>query len=197
MRQTGFDFIRNYKKEFGGSLLTGKRKTARPLSFKNPTHLILKSTGSNCFVPDSRKIESLINSQANKYGIKLYKFSLNWSHIHMVMLLPSKKAYLAFIRTLTSLLVSLLSKLKGKNLKGLFDLRPFTRILSWGRDFKNVLNYHELNDMEARGFQRPKKNASNSKKKTESSKEKHVQMSRNKEIYLLSGLRSEHGKPIS
>ena len=67
-----------------------------------------------------------------------------------------------FIRTLTSLLVSLLSKLKGKSLKGLFDLRPFTRILSWGRDFRNVIHYHELNDMEARGFQRPKRKAKTS-----------------------------------
>jgi hypothetical protein len=170
MRQTSFNFIKDYKKEFGGSLLTGKRKTARPLSFKNPTHLILKSTGSNCFVPDSRKIENLINTQANKYGIKIYKFSLNWSHIHMVILLPSKEAYLKFIRTLTSLLVSLLSKLKGKSLKGLFDLRPFTRILSWGRDYRNVLNYHELNDMEARGFNARKKKAKSSKKKDRNSK---------------------------
>ncbi|MBS1969541.1 MAG: hypothetical protein JSU04_04515 [Bdellovibrionales bacterium] len=171
MRQTSFQFINNYKKEFGGSLLTGKRKTARPLSFKNPTHLILKSTGSHCFVPDSRKIERIINSQANKYGIKLYKLSLNWSHIHMVMLLPSKKAYLAFIRTLTSLLVSLLSKLKGKSLKGLFNLRPFTRILSWGRDFRNVINYHELNDMEARGFKRTKKKSKNSTDKPKTHEE--------------------------
>jgi hypothetical protein len=84
----------------------------------------------------------------------------------MLLLIPSKKAYLAFIRTITSLLVSFLSKLKGRSLKGLFDLRPFTRILSWGRDFRNVINYHELNDMEARGLFIRKKKAKSSNKKS-------------------------------
>ena len=175
MKQTGFSFLRDYKKEFGGNLLYGKRKIARPISTKHPMHLVLKSTGSNCFTPDSRKIESLIRSQASKYKIKLYKFSLNWSHIHMLILLPSKEAYLKFIRTLTSLLVSLLSKLKGKSLKGLFDLRPFTRILSWGREFKTIIAYHELNDMEARGFKRAKTKTkkSGSSSKTRNQKSKH------------------------
>ena len=71
MRQTGFSFIKDYKKEFGGSLSVGKRKTARPISIKKPMHLILKSTGASCFVPGSRKLESLIRSHADKYGIKL------------------------------------------------------------------------------------------------------------------------------
>jgi len=36
MRQLGFSFQNDYKKEFGGSLLQGKRKSARPLSTKKP-----------------------------------------------------------------------------------------------------------------------------------------------------------------
>jgi REP element-mobilizing transposase RayT len=157
MRQESFGFFRDFKSEFGGSLILGKRKTARPLSVKNPIHLILKSTGASCFVPGDRRIENLIRSHAEKYGIKIYRLSPNWSHIHMVLKLPSKKAYLDFIRTITACLVRFISKLKGKNLKGLFDLRPFTRILSWGRDLWNVLKYHEINDLEARGFKREKK----------------------------------------
>ena len=152
MRQTGFSFIKDYKKEFGGSLLIGRRKTARPISIKKPMHLILKSTGASCFVPGSRKLENLIRAYAAKHGIKIYEVSLNWSHIHMLMKLPSKDAYLAFIRTVTSLIVAYLSKLKSKNLRGLFDLRPFTKILSWGKQFKTVIEYHELNDQEARGL---------------------------------------------
>ena len=70
----------------------------------------------------------------------------------MLMKLPSRDSYLAFIRTITSLIVAYLSKLKCRNLKGLFDLRPFTKILSWGKQFKTVIEYHELNDLEARGL---------------------------------------------
>jgi REP element-mobilizing transposase RayT len=168
VRQESFGFFRDFKSEFGGSFILGKRKTARPLSVKNPIHLILKSTGASCFVPGNRKLENLIRSHAEKCGIKIYRLSPNWSHIHMVIKLPSKKAYLDFIRTITACLVRFLSKIKGKNLKGLFDLRPFTRILNGGKDFWNVVHYHIKNDMEARGLDGNKKKPSRDKKSSTS-----------------------------
>lgn len=159
MRQASFGFLKDYKKEFGGSLLEGKRKSQRPLSTKHPTHLVLKSYGNAYFNPGNRKIQELIQRQSKKYGIKLYDSSLNWSHIHLLILIPSRKAYKAFIRTLTALLVRSISKAKGKSLKGLFDLRPFTKVLSWGRQFKKVIEYHTLNDLEAHGLITRKKAA--------------------------------------
>jgi len=152
MRQASFGFLRDYKKDFGGSLLQGKRKSARPLSTKQPIHLVLKSTGGRHFNPTNRKLEKLFRTQAQKYGLKIYDLALNWSHIHALISIPSRQAYLAFIRTLTAALVRLLSSTLGKSLKGLFDLRPFTRILSWGREFTSVRGYLELNQMEARGL---------------------------------------------
>jgi len=152
MRQVSFGFLKDYKKEFGGSLLKGKRKTARPLSTKNPIHLVLKSTGGRYFQPTSRKLEKIFRVQASHYGIKIYDLALNWSHIHALITIPSRQAYLAFIRTLTSALVRVLAKLTGQSLEGLFDLRPFTRILSWGREFTSVKGYLELNQMEALGL---------------------------------------------
>jgi len=152
MRQASFGFLKDYKKEFGGSLLKGKRKTARPLSTKHPIHLVLKSTHARPFPPTSRKLEKIFRAQASHYGIKIYDLALNWSHIHALITIPSRQAYLAFIRTLTAAIVRALANLTGQSLKGLFDLRPFTRILSWGREFKSVLDYLELNQMEALGL---------------------------------------------
>ena len=154
MKQIGFGFLKDYKKEFGGSLLVGKRKTARPLSISKPIHLVLKSTGSAFFNPGNSRLEKLIREQVNKYQIKVYDLSLNWSHAHVLIKLPSREKYKAFIRTVTALIVAQVSKQKGKTLKGLFDLRPFTRVLNWGRDLRNVFQYHELNDQEARGLDR-------------------------------------------
>ena len=165
MRQIGFGFLKDYKKEFGGSLLSGKRKGARPLSTAKPIHLVLKSTGSSFFSPGNRSIEKLIRDQANKYQIKVYELSLNWSHVHLLMKLPSREKYNAFIRTATALIVAFVSKKKCTALSGLFDLRPFTRVLSWGRDLKNVFDYHELNDQEARGLVLRHKPASEKRKK--------------------------------
>jgi len=166
MRQLGFSFQNDYKKEFGGSLLQGKRKSARPLSTKKPTHLILKCSGKSVFNPSNRKLEKLIRHQANKYGIKVYEVALNWSHFHLLIKLPSREAYVAFIRTVTSLIVSFVSKSKGfvskgngvnlktkdLDLKSIFDLRPYTKILSWGKQFQRVVEYVELNTLEALGL---------------------------------------------
>jgi len=152
MRQASFGFLKDYKKDFGGSLLQGKRKTARPLSTKHPIHLVLKSTGGRHFHPTSRKLEKLFRTQAQKYGIRIYDLALNWSHIHALITIPSRQAYQAFIRTLTAAIVRRLSSTLGKSLQGLFDLRPFTRILSWGREFTSVRGYLELNQMEALGL---------------------------------------------
>jgi len=168
MRQLGFSFQNDYKKEFGGSLLQGKRKSARPLSTKKPIHLILKCSGKSVFNPSHRKLENLIRYQANKYGIKIYEIALNWSHVHLLVKLPSREAYVAFIRTITSLIVGVLSKTKGdlsKNtLKGIFDLRPYTKILSWGKQFQRVVEYVELNTLEALGLIVRKKSVNNKKK---------------------------------
>ena len=152
MKQLNFSFIQNYKQSFGGSLLAGRRKTSRPLSFRKPLHLVLKSTGSSCFNPGNRKLQQILLDQASKYKIRVYDLSLNWSHIHILVRLPSREAYLAFIRTVTALITACVSKQKGKALSKLFDLRPFTRILSWGKDFRNVKDYHKLNDQEAWGL---------------------------------------------
>ena len=164
MRQVKFDFMNDFKNYFGGSLLIGVRKNARMLSTKKPIHAILKSSGSRFFNPGNRSIETLIYSHAAKYKIKIHRVSLNWSHVHMIIMIPSRDAYKAFIRTLTAAIVRAVSKIAGKVLKGIFDLRPYTRILEWGRDYKNVMEYHDLNDIEARGYVKRAKKSKAKKK---------------------------------
>ncbi len=151
MRQISFGFASNYKKEFGGSLLKGSRKSIRPLSRKHPIHLVLKSDQKGVFNPGNRSLEDLIRSQAVKFGLQLYDFSLNWSHIHLLLRIPDRQNYVKFIRSLTSLLVVKIRELKP-DLEVIFSLRPFTRVLSWGRDFKMALKYQVMNQLEALGF---------------------------------------------
>lgn len=151
MRQTSFGFLKNYKKEFGGALLQGKRKVRRPLSTKHPIHLVLKSTHKNLFNPGNLSLENLVRSQAKKFGVQLYDLALNWSHIHCLIRIKNRKDYIKFIRSLTSVLSMKIRKSKPQ-LKEIFILRPFTRILSWGRDFEKGLDYQILNQMEAFGL---------------------------------------------
>ncbi len=164
MRQASFSFIKDYKKEFGSSLLEGKRKTKRPLSTKHPLHLILKSSCGGVFNPGNVSLENLIRSQTKKFGIKIYELALNWSHIHFILKIESRKNYNKFIRSLTAAVAKQIRKLKP-HLEVIFDLRPFTRIISWGRDFKRVLEYALLNQMEAFGLVTRVKKTKNGRKK--------------------------------
>ena len=89
---------------------------------------------------------------AEKYYIRIYSLSLNWSHVHLVLKVNTREDYKRFIRHLTSSL-ALLAKKKEK----IFEFRPYTRILTWGREFETILNYIRLNDLEAFGFLNRKK----------------------------------------
>ncbi|MBC7370755.1 MAG: hypothetical protein H7326_04270 [Bdellovibrionaceae bacterium] len=152
MKQFSFEFLNNFRHSFGGSLLEGKRKSARTLSTKRPIHLILKTSHSRFFNPGNRALVAFIQAWASRFKIKVLRTSLNWTHIHMIILIPSRSAYNAFIRAVTAAIVQKICKAKGPSFKGIFDLRPFTRILSWGKDLKNVFEYHDLNDLEAFGY---------------------------------------------
>ena len=151
MRQVAFSFLQDYKKEFGGSLLIGKRKDKRPLSTKHPIHLILKSCHKRVFNPSNMSLEKLIRDQAKKFNIKIYDMAVNWSHIHLVIQLKDKNDYTRFIRSLTSIMASKIRKV-FPCLKEIFTLRPYTRIISWGRQFKNALQYQVINKMESFGL---------------------------------------------
>jgi hypothetical protein len=52
----------------------------------------------------------------------------------------------------TAALISFLSKALGKDLKGLFDLRPYTKIITCKKQFENAIDYMELNQQEALGL---------------------------------------------
>jgi REP element-mobilizing transposase RayT len=145
MRQTNFNFIKDYKKEFGGSLLTGKRKSKRPLTTKSPIHLILKTDGRKLLSPKVKTLEKIVRNECHKRKIRIYDLSLNWNHMHMLIQLSDKQSYIGFIRNITSKMVLFL----GGGAKGLFRFRPYTKIISWGKQFDQTYRYQKLNKLEA------------------------------------------------
>jgi hypothetical protein len=140
-KQQSFDFFGNYKDtKHGGELAIGKR-----CSLLNPTN---------------RMLEKIIHEQAIKYGVKIIQeIALNWSHAHIAILVPTRKAYKSFIRTLTARIVRYLSKITKRNLAGFFDLLPFTRVLNRNENPEDLKDYFEDNAQEALGFlkRKPKK----------------------------------------
>ena len=127
----------------GGSLTKGKRKTQRPLSTKKPLHLILKSQSKNLLCR-RKEILKFIDKYSQRFEIRAYGVSVQKDHIHFAVKIPSRGAYVKFIRTLSAML-SRIFKVRWRYL-------PFSRILSWGRDFRNVILYLKKNDEEVFGI---------------------------------------------
>jgi len=146
-------------KKFGGTGLKGNAREQRPISTKRPIHLVMKSTlarGDKSFLSKTRarRIEDLVHRQGRLCGVKVYRFANSGNHLHLVIKPASKRAFQTYIRAISGLIARItLGAEKGKA-RGLkfWDARPFTRIIEWGRDYRNVCNYVLQNTLEAIGF---------------------------------------------
>lgn len=76
------------RREHGGKLLLGRRRKRRPLSVKNPIHLVLKSdfaTGSRNLLRHRPLIERIILKSAKRFRISVYEKAVVSNHIHLLV----------------------------------------------------------------------------------------------------------------
>ncbi|MEQ1664405.1 MAG: transposase, partial [Bdellovibrionales bacterium] len=138
------------KCEYGGVKLHKKRKSIRPLSFRNSTHLVLRLKDGLplLFDPHDQCLKNHIFQIAKKYQIRIYHLILNHTHIHGAILLSNRESYVSFIRELTAFLVKYFTdqlKIPGLILKNIFAYRPYTRSVTWGKAYRILVNYMKKN----------------------------------------------------
>jgi REP element-mobilizing transposase RayT len=171
-KQLGFATLEDRSvKKFGGSYLKKcNPKKARPLSVKRPMHLVIRSskaTGARSLLNKSRQVFDIVYRQGQLHGVKIYRYANAGNHLHLVILPRSANAFKKFIRAITGIIARLIlgverglaksSKIvpaqnDKANKINFWDQRPFTRIVEWGRDFKNICKYLMQNTLEAIGF---------------------------------------------
>ena len=146
------EFFNPPAREFGGGLNQGKRKSTRAISTNLPIHLVLKTRKElNLFTQVNRNDFLIYLARyTKKFNIKLYSWSVQKNHIHLCIRISQRENYQKFIRSLTGIL----ARLWGK---GVWQLLPYSRLVNWGKDFQNVLNYIEMNEAEIQGFREYKK----------------------------------------
>lgn len=130
-------------KEFGGSLLRGKRKTKRPLNFKLPIHTVLRCSTlrSGSLLWNADKVTDTLEKFAAKFGVKIYEKAIVSNHVHLILKFRSRQSYNSFVRAFAGVL--------AKTLDVIWAARPWTRVLQWGRDFRNACAYTFQNRREA------------------------------------------------
>src|SRR3954463_16633780 len=92
------------KTAHGGDHARNKRKSARPFSSKRPLHLVLRSdkakgTLSLRTPENQRLITRLLTRFAILFGIRVYEFSVNSNHIHIILKAPTRTLFQRFMRT--------------------------------------------------------------------------------------------------
>lgn len=176
MKQLNLLKLPKNAKFFGGSLLIGRRKSQRPLDSNQAVHIVVKSQwahGKNSFLNRDNylPIKGLVDTISKKYGVRIYQIAIVSNHIHMILRTKRRWLYRAFISSLTGQIAQHVMKNQsfknfaascaGEGVKkyekqqkeqNFWLHRPFTRILTWGRNFNICMNYLTQNTLEALGF---------------------------------------------
>ena len=174
------------EKDFGGSLLgKGNPRQQRPLSFKRPLHLVMRSSQAvrerSLLSPRrSKEVENIVRRTARQRGIRVYRYANSGNHLHVLIKVPSPRAYRAYVRAISGLIARLVlgtergagrkpapaakreaerkpalgagKKQSSEKSARFWDARPFTRIIEWGRDYLRACDYLLQNRLEALGF---------------------------------------------
>jgi hypothetical protein len=141
---------------FGGSRLKASHaKGKRPFSRKLALHLVLRSsraTGERSFLHRSRALSALLFEEAARTGLKMHGAANAGNHLHLLVQAPSREHLASFLRAISGRIAMLVTRAcKGRPLAAgtrFWDQRPFSRLVSLGRDFRNVLTYICLNSTE-------------------------------------------------
>ena len=126
-----------------GSREYKSNKKKRPFLKNHAMHLTLRSEIAkgpfSMAAPRTRVwLKGYVSTLSRKMGIRLYHFSNNGSHLHLVIMPVSLKQLGNFLRVLGGRIPRrVLGAEKGKG-KGIpfWVGRPYTRVLSWGRELK-------------------------------------------------------------
>jgi REP element-mobilizing transposase RayT len=134
---------------------------ARPITHNYSMHFVLRSSrarGEWSFrrPRNHARVQAILGRFARKYAVELRSYAIHLNHLHLHVKLPSRKAYVRFIRALTSAIamavtgMSRWSKLRVK----FWDRRPFSRPILDERAELRVRDYIRINQLETMGYER-------------------------------------------
>jgi REP element-mobilizing transposase RayT len=145
---------RGKKREHGGSRSRGKRKTRRPLTTRQSLHVVLKSQrakGRRALIRHARYIRTRIQTAARKFNVRVYGKAIHFNHIHLQVRGTTLIGLQNFFRVVAGHIAQhVLRELPlGKDeIKSVVSTQRrfwedllYSRIVSWGREFKRVQAY--------------------------------------------------------
>jgi REP element-mobilizing transposase RayT len=144
--------------EHGGDVRNGKRKISRPLDTKKALHVVLRSSRArrawSMLRPElAARIRRKAGNLARRYDVRLYRYANAGNHIHLLATVRARPALQSFLRVFAGLTARLVTGARrGRPVGRFWDRLAYTRIVSWGREFRAVGAYVRMNEAEARGL---------------------------------------------
>src|SRR5262249_12288540 len=141
-------------REFGGSTRPKKRKVQRPFDPKGALHLTLKAGGDarSMLHPELKwHIWGHFDRVAGKRSIRVYRYANVGNHLHLLLQASSRREFQAFLREFSgAVAVTMTGAAKGRPKKFWAHL-AWSKVVGWGRQFKNAARYVMLNVLEGTG----------------------------------------------
>jgi REP element-mobilizing transposase RayT len=103
------------KDSFGGDLLKNSNaKIKRPLESKLPIHLSLRNTkGGMHSHATILPVKNTVNRIAKKHAVRIYEYANVGNHLHLLIKIPQRERWAAFIRELTGQLAQVVQGITG------------------------------------------------------------------------------------
>jgi REP element-mobilizing transposase RayT len=140
---------------FGGEIRY--RKGRRPFSPKLCTHIILRSSllaGARSLLRSNHRMwtENLLAEKVLKYQARLYSFSINSNHLHLLIKFANANLQAQFLKDFAGTLALKIKRaFRISKDQRVWDDRPFSRLIKPG-SFPAIRRYIEKNDQEATGL---------------------------------------------
>lgn len=138
----------------GGSLAHGRRKEKRPLSYKCPIHLVLRSEkarGSWSLLRHGRRVDALLKMQARRHHVRILHYVNVGNHLHIKLRVFSRASFGAFLKSFSAMLARAVTGARKGMRKGSFwDALAYTRVLYSRIEEKILHRYFRANAIEAR-----------------------------------------------
>ncbi len=170
-KQFQLDFEKtNWKFRFShGGILRNLRKGrgARPLSGKDPLHLVLKANreylrGGLRTYRRYFLIQKIIDRYSRKFFVKIEQVSIQNDHVHFLVRSARRAQLQNFFRVVSGQIAQQFQKQELLNMREvsvigtrgalkLWKYRPFTRVVRGWKAYNVVRNYVRLNEQEALG----------------------------------------------
>jgi len=163
----------NSRKEHGGDFSIRRRKSKRHLTIKNPFHVTLRSelaTGKRSLLRHKNMIYKVLHKASRRFRVKIYQQAICGNHIHLLVRGRQRFAMQNFFRVVAGHIAQKILELhpisdpernrgnapvkgvKTKYQRKFWGALLYSRMVRWGRDFSNVMNYIERNVLEAIGW---------------------------------------------